>query len=1283
MRRLTKSDIERQLLNGEIVSWKDVSNADCSIVLGDATKRRLFAFILSSGVREPTGLSNHFTDGLSAAFASEDDPAAGAPVPPTAAIHSGPWRLDTIETEGFGGLNTWRGPAFRLNMDCESLLIEGPNGSGKSSLVGAILWALLGERPRDQAEGAAHEPKPVYQINDEVVGQWPPIACYPPTAGDLGSQPSVRVELTFRNQTGAIAKIERRLSAGVITATVDPSFEVPPVLLETGLFMPVRLASLRLDEGRGRLTDAVQKLTGLDDLKAIANLASGLCHRSREYLSSYRKDYEVAKATFDNALAEARGALESVSVSVPEFKPAETDDVHGEMAMLGRTIRDRNAELSQTVSSDLNADLDLKNINVQNLVVSAIGAAQASVAAGLDGISIWKSLKETAYALEPESKTRILSAVEMARQNGEEALLLLEKSRTDSKFQLKALASNWHHSHKIGPIQNCPLCDQDLHKIPALAEELESLRNAGDLAVRAFDDNVNRIVTELNDALPKIIRAQNVEVLELEPRTALTEEISAAFISNNRHSNVLAKFVVLVSTAIADSPADVLVAGKNDEGNVALGKLNERIAVIRRSLEIADWFRRNEGSWLGWWVCLSGENLAGRSADVSGPKGDGASASENLTSHLRRLMEAMGKAEPYRKGADAMRRAWKAGEIAAEVQRELDRRESIADCIGSLKHLNSLADGVAKDAINGLSGRIGGILERTLLTENLKFRDARLRRKEGVVVRAGFAGSLRIDATLVANTSWLRAVLWAFVFALREEAIEQIGSDPFPLLILDDPQITFDGHHRHRWAQYIAGLQQGPSKLQILLATHDETFLELLDVDRVCGRKALITGPGPELGHVGIFEGDLLNREWAEVTRLGTAVAACDYIAKVRKYVEGLLRIMLRGEDVGAQSAVAGLVLGACRQAICIRHDKGVAPWDRPAFDLLVGALNKDEPAIKYMEMAHHSSGSSLGMSEAEDVRAHWMKKLEPRLHRAFREAGEFYRLHGGLTALHAPTVTSALPEGYAAKVRAIPLSFLGKAAALTDGRVADGRLSLEEFAASKCKRITLAQHQAFRLTGRTLEPVARKGDILLVKEAGEPSARSLVVALIGDRILARRFEIAENDSTIAVLTAQSIDPYQIAPPVIAHRATVELHKIIGVLFDDAAWNNPSISGVEICECGGEASLRALAADTLGLVQVVGKSAVPRALNNQFLIIGKELTTTQALNTLVGKPIIAADNNDNYYFKRLQMPASGQIVLESLDIGGDYPPLLLSVPGNGENCVERVWPVAGVLFELP
>ena len=76
MARLTKSDIERKLLTGAGVAWQDANKKSSQLVLADPKKRRLFAFLLRTKVREPTGLSDDFIDGLSSAYNGTDDPAS-------------------------------------------------------------------------------------------------------------------------------------------------------------------------------------------------------------------------------------------------------------------------------------------------------------------------------------------------------------------------------------------------------------------------------------------------------------------------------------------------------------------------------------------------------------------------------------------------------------------------------------------------------------------------------------------------------------------------------------------------------------------------------------------------------------------------------------------------------------------------------------------------------------------------------------------------------------------------------------------------------------------------------------------------------------------------------------------------------------------------------------------------------------------------------------------------------------------------------------------------------
>jgi len=218
---LTKSDIERLLLAGESVAWKDANGKNCKFALSDPKERRLFAFLLATKVRSSNALRQEFIDGLLSAYDGIDDPASTITTTTIAAPIAGPWRLQSIETEGFGGLNIWSGAPFHFNFDQESLLIEGPNGSGKSSLIGAILWAVSGERPRDQSDCCAHELKPVYGLDDKAVGDWPPIACYPPTVSDLKSTAHIRVQLTFQDPQATTAKIERTLDGNNIKGETE------------------------------------------------------------------------------------------------------------------------------------------------------------------------------------------------------------------------------------------------------------------------------------------------------------------------------------------------------------------------------------------------------------------------------------------------------------------------------------------------------------------------------------------------------------------------------------------------------------------------------------------------------------------------------------------------------------------------------------------------------------------------------------------------------------------------------------------------------------------------------------------------------------------------------------------------------------------------------------------------------------------------------------------------------------------------------------------------------
>jgi len=212
---------------------------------------------------------------------------------------------------------------------------------------------------------------------------------------------------------------------------------------------------------------------------------------------------------------------------------------------------------------------------------------------------------------------------------------------------------------------------------------------------------------------------------------------------------------------------------------------------------------------------------------------------------------------------------------------------------------------------------------------------------------------------------------------------------------------------------------------------------------------------------------------------------------------------------------------------------------------------------------------------------------------------------------------------------------------------------------------------------------VARPGDLLLVRDHATATPLSLVVALYEDHPLARRLQIADNHSDVAVLTASAINPRMTAAPVVAKLTTLTMKKVVGVLFDNAktvAGAQPF--GMEVVECGGEAAITAILSKAKGLVEVSGHSAEPQALDKQFLIIGDHVSLKEAEKKLDGHPVIAEDSDQSRYFKRLRVD-DNNVILESLEIGGDFPPILVSKTPGLLKYLTKVWPVLGVLFEMP
>ena len=77
------------------------------------------------------------------------------------------------------------------------------------------------------------------------------------------------------------------------------------------------------------------------------------------------------------------------------------------------------------------------------------------------------------------------------------------------------------------------------------------------------------------------------------------------------------------------------------------------------------------------------------------------------------------------------------------------------------------------------------------------------------------------------------------------------------------------------------------------------------------------------------------------------------------------------------------------------------------------------------------------------------------------------------------------------------------------------------------------------------------------------------------------------------------------------------------------------------------------------------------------------ISPSEACKALFDQPVIAEDTDGNCYFKRLRLMSTSQVVLESLQGTGDFPPTILAIGGTSGLILAKVWPVVGVLFEIP
>lgn len=693
---------------------------------------------------------------------------------------------------------------------------------------------------------------------------------------------------------------------------------------------------------------------------------------------------------------------------------------------------------------------------------------------------------------------------------------------------------------------------------------------------------------------------------------------------------------------------------------------------VERVSALVEWWAVERPSFVEAWSALKG---------VADEKGIFPAAS--LEGRLASLEEALEKVAPLDDLAKALRDAAKHAEDWLVIHTDQRVREAIAEALEPLKDLRGLVAAETASSISALSGRMKSVLDRIQFRERLSFEDAALSKKS-VQVSGSFDHGIRIDASTVANSSWLRAILWAFTLAMREQTIEALGSNPFPLMLLDDPQVTFDPRNKRKWAQELARLANADAATvgaaQLVLITHERQFFQLLvNIENLTGQQGLVVRLNASSKVTTIVNGHALAAAYAEAERKSDDKLAYEYIRDIRTYCEDLLKIMLRAEE----PSVCDMTIGDLAKLLKERRDASVAPFSHSAFDKLYKTLSGGGgKQMKVINESHHVFDGTIGLAEAGDVKSFWETTLQSQIHTGFKVYAEYEAYAGEPRLFPWMDNVVSFPAGNAADLKKLKLVHTGMAAAArTDGRAGDGLITIENLA--QAVDITLYNHDAYQLAAGTLDPVASIGDVIITCNYAKVNERNLVTAAFGDKLLARRYNETEAHPNIAVLTGQSVDPYALAQPVIVPRERLSPRKIVGTLFAASYLPLPPMSAnVEFIALPDFGIVTKLL-EKAKLFKVSGRSAEPIALDGQYLMSRDAPTTSEALDGLEGRLVIAVDESGTRYFKRLRRRGA-IVVLESLNPDGMSPSELLSVTGEGGlPRLTHVLEVVGVLFEQP
>jgi len=493
----------------------------------------------------------------------------------------------------------------------------------------------------------------------------------------------------------------------------------------------------------------------------------------------------------------------------------------------------------------------------------------------------------------------------------------------------------------------------------------------------------------------------------------------------------------------------------------------------------------------------------------------------------------------------------------------------------------------------------------------------------------------------IANASALRAGLIGFFMAFWEHVLDVRGG--LRLLVLDDPQELLDDDNRDRLARSLSEFVDAGA--QLLVTTHDRFFARMAVAENRKKQQIEHRSVHPVNATRSTVEVapaiELLDQKRANFEHhVDDTPKAQEYASEARVFIEARLADLF--DDPTYPSFSSSTKAPSFSTYVSRLRGLVAKPPNELFRNKLVTdfcsdpALAEGAPCLALINTAHHNK-SAITYKQVYDVRDD-LKRLRTMvedMHEEFRR----WRWRDPSPEAMAEIIPLKAKLHPSFNVQVYPdLAAFTNAAPVGETQDVVG----ERFDGAWFKDKAL-----FYVKNENLGFAAPSGTIVVVECDPKPGKdRNLVIALRGERVYARRLLRPEKSAVAIALSAQTPDPRKSPPTLMFDPAEIQLHRILGVLFDDIPPPTGKQEAIPIDDVPSLAKIETA-------YKVREESALPLALPGQ-LVLGGPLISPVKLDENRGRLVAITLTDGSGIFKRVgpKLPGTMAPLRQFESIGG-------------------------------